>query len=140
MTTTVSKLADNRIKFVTRRPFDTGDRNEDYNFELGQEQPFIFAWNMDDSTMTRKHSWYEKRSLFYDKEGLVSDSKIEISRRVDGLEKHGIGMFIAWFVVGSLLLFTKRYFKSFYTVMHYVHAILGYLTLLQTIMTTVFIF
>ena len=81
--------------------------------------------------MTKKHSWYERKSLHFDKEGLVSDSEyIVVSRRVDFLEKHGIGMFIAWFVVGSLLLFTKRYFKSFYTVMHYVHAILGYLTLL----------
>lgn len=86
------------------------------------------------------HQQYEKRSIYYKEDGLISSQMVEVSRRVDGLEKHGIGMFVAWFVVGSLLLITKRYMKSLYQVMHYVHALLGYFTLLSTIFTTVMIF
>ena len=42
-------------------------------------------------------------------------------------------MWIAWFWVGLALLVTKRYAKKFWLPMHFLHAILGYFTLIVTI-------
>ena len=42
-------------------------------------------------------------------------------------------MWSAWFVVGLLLLITKRYAKKHWHLMHYLHAILGYFVLIVTI-------
>jgi len=42
-------------------------------------------------------------------------------------------MWIAWFWVGMALLVTKRYAKKFWFPMHYLHVLLGYFTLIVTI-------
>ena len=42
-------------------------------------------------------------------------------------------MWSAWFVVGFLMLLTKRYLKKFWFVMHYLHALLGWFTFAVTI-------
>lgn len=42
-------------------------------------------------------------------------------------------MWGAWFIVGLLLLITKRYAKKTWTLNHYIHAFLGYFTLAVTI-------
>lgn len=42
-------------------------------------------------------------------------------------------MWIAWFWVGMALLVTKRYAKKFWLPMHFLHALLGYFTLIVTI-------
>ena len=53
--------------------------------------------------------------------------------RSDKIEQHGLWMWSAWFVVGLLLLITKRYAKKSWKPMHYLHALLGYFTLVVTI-------
>lgn len=42
-------------------------------------------------------------------------------------------MWIAWFIVGFLLLVTKRYAKKFAELVHILHALLGYFVLIVTI-------
>ena len=42
-------------------------------------------------------------------------------------------MWSSWFIVGILLLVTKRYAKKYWVVSHYLHAILGYYVLIVTI-------
>ena len=42
-------------------------------------------------------------------------------------------MWSSWYIVGLLLLITKRYAKKFWVLSHYLHAILGYFVLIVTI-------
>ena len=42
-------------------------------------------------------------------------------------------MWSAWYIVGLLLLVTKRYSKKTWTLSHYLHALLGYFVLIVTI-------
>ena len=46
-------------------------------------------------------------------------------------------MWGAWFLAGFLLLFTKRYSKEKWTLMHWMHALLGYFTTAVTIIFSV---
>ena len=48
-------------------------------------------------------------------------------------EQHGLWMWAAWFPVGLLLLVSKRYAKKAWMSMHFLHALLGYFTLIVTI-------
>jgi len=42
-------------------------------------------------------------------------------------------MWSAWYLVGLLLLVTKRYAKKTWVLSHYLHAILGYFSLIVTL-------
>ena len=54
-------------------------------------------------------------------------------RRNDFYEHHGWWLWAAWMPVGLLLLCTKRYGKRSWSCMHLIHAILGYFTLVVTL-------
>ena len=49
------------------------------------------------------------------------------------MERHGWGMWWAWFVIGLLMIVTKRYAKKHWKFMHYAHAILGAVVIIMTI-------
>lgn len=53
--------------------------------------------------------------------------------RSDVIEQHGWAMWSTWFIVGMLLLVTKRYAKKNWHFMHYLHGFLGYLSLITTL-------
>lgn len=59
--------------------------------------------------------------------------EVEESGRVWQYEEHGWWMWGAWFLAGYLLLFTKRYAKERWVLLHYLHALLGYATTAVTI-------
>jgi len=42
-------------------------------------------------------------------------------------------MWVAWFCVGLALLVSKRYAKKYWFAMHFLHALLGYFTLIVTV-------
>ena len=45
-------------------------------------------------------------------------------------------MWAAWMPIGFLLLATKRYAKGSWSLMHYLHAIIGYMVLTATLIAT----
>lgn len=57
-------------------------------------------------------------------------------RRVSVYEIHGFWMFVAWMPLGYLLLATKRYFKANWKMWHFVHILIGIVTLVLTIWQT----
>jgi len=68
-------------------------------------------------------------------DGRVAEGGLDIREllRVKEDENHGWWMWSAWYLAGILLLVTKRYAKKSWTLSHYLHAILGYYTLIVTI-------
>jgi hypothetical protein len=68
-------------------------------------------------------------------DGIVVDGVLDLTEllRVDEYEQHGWWMWSAWYIVGLLLLVTKRYAKKTWLLSHYLHALLGYFVLVVTI-------
>jgi len=60
------------------------------------------------------------------------DSLLDL-RRVPVYEAHGIWMFFGWMPLGYLLLATKRYYKGNWKLWHFIHIIVGIITLVITI-------
>ena len=74
-------------------------------------------------------------SLKINQDGSSGDAGLdekELLRNFD-YEEHGWWLWSTWFFVGLALLITKRYAKKHWLVMHYLHALLGYFTLIVTI-------
>ena len=46
---------------------------------------------------------------------------------------HGITLYVCWFGIGFLLLATKRYWKTKYYSMHFLHMFLGWVVMLVTV-------
>jgi len=122
------------MTFLTRRPIDTGDANQDFAVKLDAPQPMIYATRTKDPTW-HKHEHYGVWSLSLGLDGIVYSGCLDTSEllRSPDYEQHGWFMWSAWFIVGLLLLVTKRYAKKYWRVMHYLHAGLGYFVLVVTI-------
>jgi len=141
---TISNLTDDRphrydaatkkMTFVTRRPLDTGDVAQDFLVPLNEELAMIYG-HAEGSAAWRIHDEYGVWTLRLSEDGSVVEGALDLTelRRVDEYEQHGWWMWSAWYVVGLLLLVTKRYAKKTWSLSHYLHAILGYFTLLVTI-------
>jgi len=82
-----------------------------------------------------KHDEWKIWSFKVTEKGEVAQPVIDVTEylRSDKIEEHGWWMWSAWFVVGFLLLATKRYSKKNWVVMHYLHALLGGFVLVVTI-------
>ena len=52
---------------------------------------------------------------------------------------HGIGFYIAWFLLGFISLASKRYISAPHQMMQIIHSISGYLILLLNIVISLFI-
>lgn len=67
--------------------------------------------------------------------GIVTEGTLDLTdlRRNDFYESHGWWMWSAWMPIGLLLLATKRYGKGQWSCMHALHAVLGYFTLVVTL-------
>ena len=65
----------------------------------------------------------------------VYDAALDLTDllRNEEYETHGWWLWSTWYFVGLGLLVTKRYVKKAWLAMHYLHAILGYFTLVVTI-------
>jgi len=65
----------------------------------------------------------------------VFDGGLDLTelRRSNKHEQHGLWMWIAWFLVGLLLLITKRYVKKTWKLSHYLHMFLGCFVLIVTL-------
>lgn len=81
-----------------------------------------------------KHDEYGVWSLKIEETGVKDGGldETELLRNLD-YEEHGWWLWSSWFIVGMLLLITKRYAKKHWTAMHYLHALLGYFVLIVTI-------
>lgn len=92
------------------------------------------GWKQGNSNFV-KHDEFNVWSFKVTDTGAVSASALNLKDflRSDTIEQHGWFMWSAWFVVGLLLLVTKRYAKKHWTFMHYMHALLGYFTIVVTI-------
>ena len=120
------------MTFVTRRALDTGDA-QDFIVKLNEQIPMIYAYRKGGSEWI-KHDKFSVWSLEIDERGIgAADIDLKDLLRNYDEEAHGWGMWSAWFVVGLLLLVTKRYAKKHWKIMHYLHAALGYLALVTTI-------
>jgi hypothetical protein len=65
-----------------------------------------------------------------------SDGNIKLTAIDTGhnrLAVHGVFMYTLWFVLGIVLLVTKRYIKSKWLAMHIAHIVVGLAVLLSTL-------
>ena len=125
------------MKFVTRRALDTGDVSQDFKVELDTDMPMIYAYKEGTGDWT-KHDRYGIWSMQFSSTGVSLDSELDEDDLRELLrdytaEAHGWAMWSAWYVVGLLMLITKRYAKKTWKLNHFVHAILGYLILIVTL-------
>ena len=121
------------MKFVTRRLLDTGDAL-DYIVKVNEDNVMCVSWK----SGTKKFDYHDEWTVWSFKvteKGEVDQPVIDITEylRSDKIEQHGWWMWGTWFVVGLLLLITKRYAKKTWTLSHYLHALLGYFSLAVTI-------
>ena len=126
--------ATGKMTFKTRRAIDTGDSAQDFLVPINDQMPMIWAYKKGTSNW-RKHDEFGVWSAIVSENGNVYDGGLdlrELLRNYD-YEEHGWWMWGAWTIVGLLLLVTKRYAKKYWTLMHYLHAILGYFVLAVTI-------
>ena len=123
-----------KMKFVTRRKLDTGDSEQDFLVRLGEQMPMIYGYKKGTSQWT-KHDTYGVWSLKIEEDGGVEDAGLDESEllRSDASEEHGLWLWVSWFCVGLLLLVSKRYAKKHWTLVHYLHALMGYFVLVVTI-------
>ena len=121
------------MTFMTRRKLDTGDTSEDYLIALDRAMPMCWAYK--NSATFSKHDAHGVWSLTLSEEKGAEAGGIDEKEllRIPKYEEHGLWMWSAWYVVGLLLLITKRYVKKHWISMHYLHALLGYFTLAVTI-------
>mmetsp|Transcript_23454 Transcript_23454/g.31424 ORF Transcript_23454/g.31424 Transcript_23454/m.31424 type:complete len:138 (-) Transcript_23454:1699-2112(-) len=121
------------MTFLTRRKLDTGDTFEDFVFPL--DEPVAMCWAHKGSATFTRHDARGVWSLTLKATGEAETGGLDESEllRVPAYEEHGWWMWSAWYVVGLLLLITKRYAKKHWHLMHYVHALLGYFVLAVTI-------
>lgn len=123
-----------RMSFVTRRKLDTGDDYQDFLVELNTAIPMSYAFKKNSAAWSYhddKGVW----SLELGSDGVIADGgldKTEMLRNSE-YETHGIAMWTVWFPVGLLLLVSKRYAKKHWMSMHVLHALLGFGTLIVTI-------
>ena len=125
------------MTFLTRRKLDTGDASEDFLVPL--DQAIAMSWAYKNSAQFRKHDERGVWSLTLTATGEVEDGGLDdfdLLRNYD-YEEHGWWLWGAWYPFGILLLVTKRYAKKFWTLMHYLHGLLGYFVM---IVTLVFVF
>jgi len=122
------------MTFVTRRKLDTGDSEQDFLVRFGEELPMIYSYKKGTSNWV-KHDEYGVWSLKVDASGGVGDAGLDESELLRNyeFEAHGWWLWSSWFVVGLLLLVTKRYAKKHWNVMHFLHSFLGYFVLVVTI-------
>lgn len=94
-----------------------------------------YAYRKGTSDFSKKHSDWGVWTMMIQPSGEVTHAKLNITEfmRSENIELHGWFMWSAWFVVGLLLLVTKRYAKKTWVFSHYLHAILGYFTLIVTL-------
>lgn len=80
------------------------------------------------------HNKYGVWDLMVNKKA-VGDANLDLKEllRSHEYEQHGWFMWGAWYVVALLLLITKRYTKTTWNLNHYLHALLGYFSLVVTI-------
>ena len=96
--------------------------------------PMSYAYKKGSSTFSQ-HDVRSVWSLKLESTGSLADGgidRIELLRDFH-YEEHGWWMWGAWFLLGLALLVTKRYAKKFWFPMHFLHAFLGYFTLIVTI-------
>jgi len=122
------------MTFITIRAVDTGDSHQDFLVPVEGRFPMSYAYSMG-SAAWKKHEEYGVWSLQLTENGGIDEGNLDINEllRVDEYETHGWWMWSAWYVVGLLLLVSKRYMKKTWKFSHYVHALLGYFTLFVTI-------
>ena len=125
------------MKFVTRRALDTGDESQDFKVELDVDMPMIYAYN-EGTGDWRKHDKYGIWSMQFSSTGVSLDSELDEDDlrellRDSKIEAHGWAMWSSWYVVGLLMLITKRYAKKTWKLNHYLHALLGYVILVVTL-------
>lgn len=108
--------------FDFKRLLDTGDYNEDYVVEMDKWINICYAINSHTPDFVQNTDW----GLFkikYHSNGIVEVS--DISTGHSRFVYHGGVMYVCWFIIGFLLLATKRYFKFNWLVMHISHLIMG---------------
>jgi len=101
---------------------------------LDEDLAMSYAYSTSSSNRAFKHEEWGVWTLKVSDEG-IRRSGLDIREllRSDIIEQHGLFMWFAWFVIGLLLLVTKRYAKKLWKFTHYLHAILGYTVLIITI-------
>lgn len=52
---------------------------------------------------------------------------------------HGIVLYLAWFIFGFLILATKRYWRTNYFGMHFLHMFLGTVLMIVTVVMSCFV-
>ena len=122
------------MTFLTRRKLDTGDSRQDFLVTL--DLPMAMSWAYKtSSTAWERHDERGVWSLTLTSAGDAEEGGLdetELLRNFE-FEAHGWWMWSSWYIVGLLLLVTKRYAKKHWHFMHFFHAFLGYFVLAVTI-------
>lgn len=100
----------------------------------------IVAYNSDTARLSQ-HDFLDVWGFKLAEGGLIVESGTDLFelRRDDDLEKHGWNMWSVWTIGGVILLYSKRYGKTFPKIYHIIHLIVGLLALFMTILTTCFL-
>ena len=102
---------------------------------VGQQLPMRFSYVTGSAAWRKEPDEEGVWSLELAENGTVGAGPLELSEllREEAYENHGWWMWSSWYLVGLLLLVTTRYAKKTWTFSLYLHALLGYFTLIVTI-------
>ena len=107
--------ATDKMTFVTRRLLDTGDTEQDFLVKLNVDQPMMYAYRKSDSDWQRHdfRTFWSLNIQDVDGEVKIADAGLDITELLRNyeFEAHGWWMWGSWYIIGILLLATKRYFK-----------------------------
>jgi len=101
---------------------DTGDEEQDYVVQVDEIIKVCYALNTKTPDFEQNNEW----GLFkirYNRDGTINLSSISTGH--NNFVFHGIVMYFCWFILGFLLLGTKRYFHFNWKLMHLAHIFLG---------------
>jgi hypothetical protein len=99
-------------------------------------------WGIND----KRHTKYGKFELIFNNDGSVADPEAGVAglsreatafeEGVSGYAKHGIFMYLTWFVMALTMFCLKRYFKTYWFVTDILHIVMGSIMTIMTMMTT----
>ena len=118
------------MTFKTKRKFDTDD-SADYVIPTEGLVNLIYSYNTEKAEFSMHTTFGSFVTEMKADKGLgfvtMPGADIQFaSKRIDVYETHGLFMWSTWTLAGFLLLMTKRYTKTNWNFMHYMHALLGY--------------
>lgn len=123
------------ITFTTYRKMDTGAPN-DYNVPYDTDITMIWGYNTDSAQFVRhtERGWFALRfnTPGADGQSSVGGAEVVVEDPAKHYRTHGWIMWVAWSVLGWLMVATKRYMSHNWLVGQMIHSLCGYFITLAT--------